>query len=143
MKLIYLFLISLLSVSLYAKDGMTIFKKKCGMCHKMYKPHTKEDKQKLVAPPIQNAIKNMIISINDIELPKDESELKQLANNFLVDYIQNPSKQKGYCKDNIFNRFGTMPSLKGFINDEDLKVVVKWTIDNYMPKKNKFGKYEF
>ena len=143
MKLIYLFLIPLLSASMYAKDGMDIFKKKCVICHKMYKPQTKEEKQKLVAPPIENATKNIIISINDIELPKDEAELKQLANDFLVDYIQNPSKQKGYCQDKVFDRFGIMPSLKGFIKDDDLKKVVKWTINNYMPKKNKFGKYEF
>ena len=137
--------LTLLSFSLsalLAQDGYEIFQKKCVMCHSMYKPNNMEENKKIVAPPIPVAMRSVVIGVDAIEEPKDATELKQMSIEFLKDYIKNPSPEKGYCEDKSYKRFGTMPSVKGFISNEQIDIVVPWVYDNYSPKKDKNGKYK-
>jgi len=72
----------------------------------------------------------------------NNTELRALSIEFLKDYINEPTRAKGYCEDMSYNKFGKMPSLKGFIKKSELDIVVPWVIDNFSPKKDKDGKYK-
>ena len=130
-------LICLLSLNLYAKKpvtGQEIFSKKCEMCHDIYGPQTFQEQKDMVAPTITLAMKSVTIGTDAIEEPKTKAELKKLTIEFLKDYILHPHKDKAYCEETVFKRFNTMPSLKGFITQEQLDIVLPYVYDNFAPK---------
>ncbi|MEA2018340.1 MAG: c-type cytochrome [Campylobacterota bacterium] len=137
-------LLGLITTSLNAK-GMNspqkIFQKKCNMCHNLTKPKNKQEKMKMTAPPISIAMRSVIIGVDAIEGPVSDSELRELSIEFLTDYLKEPSQEKGYCEDMSYKKFGTMPSMKGFMTDKQIDTVVPWVIDNFSPKKDANGKY--
>ena len=131
--------------SVQAKEASTavkIFEKKCAMCHMTSKPKNKLEKSMMVAPPIAVATRSVIIGVDAIEGPVSDKELRELSIEFLTDYLYEPTRDKGYCEDMSYKKFGAMPSLKGFISKEELDIVVPWVIDNYTPEKDKNGKYK-
>lgn len=117
------------------KDPQIIYQKKCAMCHVLSKPETKEEKMKLVAPPIMTAMAGVVITLDALEAPEDENELKKISVEFLKDYLLNPNREKTNCEDFIVEKFGMMPSLKGFISQEQLDIVVPWAYDTFKPQK--------
>jgi hypothetical protein len=118
-----------------------IFAKKCQMCHSMTKPQNRKEKMKMIAPPIAIAMRSVIIGVDAVEGPVSDTELRALSIEFLTDYLQAPSRDKGYCEDISYKKFGMMPSLNGFITKQQLNTVVPWVIDKFTPKKDKNGKY--
>jgi cytochrome c len=137
-----LFLSILFTSSLFAQDPFIIYQKKCAMCHIMVKPHDMEENKKIVAPPMPVAMRSVVIGTDAIEMPESEAELRKLSIAFLIDYVQKPSQDKGYCEDKSYRRFGAMPSLKGFITKKQIDIVIPWIYDNFKPKKDKNGKYK-
>ena len=137
-------LLGLITTSINAK-GMNspekIFLKKCQVCHNLTKPKNKQEKMRMAAPPIYIAMRSVIIGVDAIEGPVSDKELRELSIEFLTDYLKEPSQEKGYCEDISYKRFGTMPSLKGFMTDNQIDTVVPWVIDTFSPKKDKNGKY--
>ena len=123
-------------------SAVKIFEKKCAMCHMTAKPKNKLEKSMMVAPPIKVATRSVIIGVDAIEGPVSDKELRELSIEFLKDYLYEPTRDKGYCEDMSYKKFGAMPSLKGFIKKEELDIVVPWVIDNFAPKKDKNGKYK-
>lgn len=111
-----------------------IFEKKCAMCHNLYGPGTYEEKNAMVAPPITLAMKSVTVGVDAIEEPNTQEELKTLTIAFLKDYILNPHEDKAFCEESVFKRFNTMPSLKGFITNEELDKVLPYVYEQFSPK---------
>ena len=137
-------LLGLISTSINAKEMNSpekIFQKKCQVCHNLTRPNNKQEKMKMSAPPISVAMGNTIIGIDAVEGPVSDKELRELSIEFLTDYLKEPTREKGYCEDMVYKKFGSMPSLKGFMTNKQIDIVVPWVVDTYAPKKDKNGKY--
>jgi len=100
------------------KSGEELFKANCTSCHVTMHP---EDESKLVAPPIMGAVRHV----------KNRFATKDEAVKFIVDYTQNPSKEKAACTSGTITKFGVMPSLKGAVSPEDLKKIAEYVYDTY------------
>ena len=99
-------------------SGEQLFQANCTACH--VTAHT-EDESKLLAPPIMGAVKHV----------KEKFGSKEEAVKFMVDYIQNPSKEKAACESGSIEKFGLMPSLKGTVSPEDLEKIASYVYDTY------------
>lgn len=115
-------------------EPQTIYLKKCQMCHALDYPDSVEEKNASAAPNILTVMKNISKGIDAIEEPKTKEELKILVVEFMKDYIYNPVPSKSYCEDMVFKRYDYMPSLKGFISEKELDIVLPWVYDNFTPK---------
>lgn len=142
--LISMLTIGVVGTTLIAKEPRSpevIFQKKCAMCHVVGKPKNKLDKKKMVGPPIDVAMKGLVITIDAVDGPFKDDELRTESMVFLKDYLYYPTADKTNCEDQVVKKFGRMPSLKGFISNEELDVVVPWVYDTYAPVKVN-GKYQ-
>ena len=115
MKKIILSLLIITS-SLLALSGESVYKKHCVTCHKMQKPKTN-----LLAPPMPSVSKRLQRDIHSKE--------KFVA--FVRDYIQNPSQEKGHCSPKAFKHLGTMPPIGKSLSKEELDVVSLWLYENF------------
>ncbi len=141
--LIYGLFIALGTTQTNAKElrsAPQLFVKKCAMCHTVGKPKNKADKKKVVAPPIDVAVRGVVITIDALDGPFKGDELKEETIAFMKDYIYEPSKDKTGCEDKVIAKFGLMPSLKGFITPEELDILIPWVYEQYKPTKVN-GKY--
>ena len=99
-------------------SGEQLFQANCTACHAT--THS-EDESKMLAPPIMGAVKHV----------KEKFDSKEEAVEFMVDYIQNPSKEKAACESHSIDKFGLMPSLKGAVSPEDLEKIASYVYDTY------------
>ena len=123
-------------------DAQTIFTKKCAMCHTIGKPKNKIEKNKMVAPPIDVAMKGVVVTIDAVDGPFKGDELRDESIEFLKDYLYEPTADKTNCEDSVVEKFRRMPSLKGFISPKELEIVVPWVYDTFRPLKNSKGEYK-
>jgi cytochrome c len=100
------------------KSAEELFKANCISCH--VTQHL-EDESKMVAPPIMGAVRHV----------KEKFGTKEEAVKFMVDYIQNPTKEKAACDSESIEKFGVMPSLKGAVSPEDLEKIASYVYDTY------------
>lgn len=131
-------LLLFLSVSFLAEglsEPQLIFEKKCQMCHSKNAPSNEAEKKAMVAPFMALSLKSVTIGIDALEEPKSNKELRELTIAHIEDYIFNPSPQKSFCEDIIFERFRYMPSLERFISIKEAKIVAPWIYDTFAPKK--------
>lgn len=125
------------SCSSFAKAPTTapeIFQKKCAMCHSIHGAETYEEQKAMVAPYLTLALRSVTIGVDAIEEPSNKKELRALTIDFLKDYMMNPHQDKAFCEEIIFKNYNTMPSLKGFITQEQLDIVIPYVYDNFAPK---------
>ncbi len=95
------------------KKGEELFKAKCSACHITTRP---ADRNKLIAPPamgITMHVKMKYPNENDFQ-------------NFVVDYVLNPSAAKALCMPQTVKRFGVMPSQKGNVSEDELKDIADY-----------------
>ncbi len=97
-----------------------IFDSKCAVCHIKTMP---TDFSTMAAPALVGVMRH----VKMVYPNKDE------AVKFMVDYVQNPSKDKAICMPQKIARFGLMPSQKGNITEKELQEVSEWMFDNYPP----------
>jgi hypothetical protein len=124
--------------TIFAKEPRTpemIFVKKCAMCHTVGKPQNAAQRSQMVAPPIDVAMAGVVITIDAVDGPFKDDELRTESITFLKDYLYNPTEDKTNCEDHVVKRFGRMPSLKGFISSDELDRVVPWVYDTYKPQR--------
>ncbi len=125
--------LSFLATSLmFANNAEQLVKDNCSACHMLSKP-TQAQKGSMKAPPMMGVMFHLK------ETLKDEQKVKT----FLVDYVQNPSKEKAICMPRKIQRFGLMPSLKGVLTEAQLTEVADYLYKNFPPKgftHNKKGK---
>lgn len=130
-------LYTLTALFLWAKPPVTpeeIYQKKCAMCHNTYGPESYDELKAMVAPPITTAMKSVTIGTDAIEEPQTKEALRELTIAFIKDYMFYPSKEKAFCEEIVFKNFNTMPSLKGFITQEQLDKVIPYVYDTFAPK---------
>ncbi len=132
-------IIGLFVQTLQAKElrsALILFEKKCQMCHASTLPKTPEEQNKMVSPPIAVVMKNTVMRIDaELDVGMPESEIRKIAIPFMKDYLCNPDRKKTNCEDISFDRFGMMPSLKGFITEDELDVMLPWVYDRFKPTK--------
>ena len=121
-NLLFLMLLSLSSV--FALDGEEVFQNKCILCHvKSMKALSLE--QELKAPPM-----NMIAT-----RLKSAIETKEKFIIFVKEYIQHPSREKGYCMPTAFNNFGVMPAIGTMLSEQERDLVARWLYENFSQEK--------
>ncbi|MCI0501715.1 MAG: hypothetical protein L0Y61_08215 [Epsilonproteobacteria bacterium] len=132
-------IVGLVVQTLQAKDLRTapvLFEKKCQMCHASTLPKTPQEQNKMVSPPMAVVMKNTVMGIDaELDVGTPDAELRKVTISFMKDYLYNPDRKKSNCEDISFDRFGMMPSLKGFITEEELDVVLPWVYDSFKPTK--------
>ncbi|QSZ41544.1 hypothetical protein GJV85_05295 [Sulfurimonas aquatica] len=121
----------LLGSTLFATDGYEVFKNKCQSCHAemMTSEYALAHINTLVAPPmveVSNRLKENIQTTDE-----EEDVNRYLFILFVKDYIINPNLDNSMCNSGAIEKFGTMPSLKGKINEDEKQAVAEWLYDRY------------
>jgi len=119
----------LLSSLLFALDGEVIFAQKCASCHRYYIPQTKiianaqhnNRELNLTAPTLTEISFALKDQVGDRTL--DPEGQKFQIEEWLTDYLDAPSKEKGVLPD-AFNRFFMpMPRMKGELDEEEIEAL--------------------
>jgi len=111
----------LVTPSLYAQDGASLFEAKCAACHQTSRP---SDMSTLVAPPVMGVMRHV----------KMRYKNKEDAVAFMTEYALNPQESKAVCMPQKIKRFGLMPSQKGNVSKEELQTIASWMYDNFPSK---------
>jgi len=111
----------LVTPTLYAQDGASLFEAKCAACHQTTRP---SDMSTLVAPPVMGVMRHV----------KMRYGTKENAVAFIMSYALHPEKSKAVCMPQKIQRFGLMPSQKGNVSKEELRTIASWMYDNFPPK---------
>jgi mono/diheme cytochrome c family protein len=126
MKINILWITLLASMPLFA-DTMSaeaLFDTNCAICHMKEKP-TPQTRANMVAPPAMGVMFNLKAAFKN-------DKAATLA--FMRDYVIEPSAQKAKCLPQAVKRFGIMPSVKGTLTSEQLKIVTEYMYDTFPPK---------
>lgn len=123
----------LCGVTLFAQDteGYKVYQEKCSSCHveMMSKTDALKSLKNLKAPPMVEVSARLK---ENIKTTDDEDDVnRHLFILFVKDYIINPKLDNSMCHSGALERFGTMPSLKGKISDEQREAVAEWLYDRY------------
>ena len=108
-------------------EGETLFKAKCSACHVTKKP---EDMSTLIAPPIMGVMMHVKKGVTG----ENETEKRENAIAFIVDYVQNPSAEKSLLEPHAIERFKLMPSQKENVTAEEIEIIANYLYDNFPPK---------
>ena len=121
----------LLTATLFAADGYSVYKAKCMKCHVEMMGHDEALKNldKLSAPPMVEVSGRLK---ENIKTTDDEDDVNRyLFILFVKDYIVNPNLENSMCNSGAIEKFGTMPTLKGQISPEERQAVAEWVYDRY------------
>ena len=124
-----------LAASLFATDGYEVYKKNCMSCHveMMTKEEVMKNMKDMKAPPMVEVSGRLK---ENIKTTDDEDDVNRyLFILFVKDYIINPNLDNSMCHAGALERFGTMPSLKGKISNEEAQAVAEWLYDRYEDRK--------
>ena len=108
------------STALFSATGKTVFEKHCISCH-LEKSKVDEDKATLKAPPMNRVSQRLKMNTSS----RDEF----IA--FVKDYIQNPSREKGFCRQKAYNRFGVMPPVGKTMTQEERRLIAVWLYSHF------------
>jgi len=112
-------------------DGYKVYQEKCSSCHVevMSKTDALKHFKDLKAPPMVEVSGRLK---ENIQTADDEDDVNRyLFILFVKDYIVNPKLDNSMCNTGAIENFGTMPSLKGKINEEEKQAVAEWLYDRY------------
>ena len=101
-----------------SEKGEELFNAKCQSCHIKTVP---TDFSKLVAPPVFGVVRHV----------KMQHKTKAEAVKFISTYTLNPQRDKAVCMPQKIKRFGLMPSQKGNVTENELKIIASWMYDNF------------
>ncbi|MEA3370509.1 MAG: c-type cytochrome [Campylobacterota bacterium] len=120
-----------LAVSLVAADGYEVYKKQCMSCHveMMSKKEVMKNIKDMKAPPMVEVSGRLKENIQTTDEEDDVNRYLFIL--FVKDYIINPNLDNSMCHPGALERFGTMPSLKGKISQEEAQAVAEWLYDRY------------
>lgn len=102
-------------------NAEALFDAKCGICHSKTMP---KDMNSMIAPALSGVMKHIKMAYPN----------KEDAVEFMVDYIQYPSKNKAICQQSKIAQFGLMPSVKGVASEDELEAIAEWMFDNFPAK---------
>ena len=110
--------------SLYAAPaGEQLFDTKCAVCHVKVRP---SDKSTLIAPPAMGVMRHVKIKYTT----------KKNALAFMQSYVMHPQANKAVCASKTIQRFGVMPSQKGALTEDELRLITIWMYDKMTPPSN-------
>ena len=121
----------ILASSLFAVDGYDVYKRNCKVCHveMMNKEQILKHLNELSAPPMVEVSARLK---ENIKTADDEDDVNRyLFILFVKDYIVNPNLDNSMCNSGAIEKFGTMPSLKGKLNEAEKQAVAEWVYDRY------------
>ncbi len=121
----------LLGSSLFASDGYEVYKKNCMSCHveMMKKSEVLKNMSKMKAPPMVEVSGRLKENIKTTDEEDDVDRYLFIL--FVKDYIINPNLDNSMCHAGALDKFGTMPSLKGKITEQESQAVAEWLYDRY------------
>jgi len=121
----------LLASSLFAVDGYEVYKKNCQTCHVevMDKSYALKHFNELVAPPMVEVAGRLKENIKTTDEEDDVDRYLFIL--FVKDYIVNPNLENSMCNTGAIEKFGTMPSLKGKLSEDEKQAVAEWLYDHY------------
>jgi len=138
----------LLHTALFAIDGEAVFAKKCASCHRYYIPQSKiiasaehnNTDLNLTAPTLTEMSFMIKDQVGDRTL--DPEGQKFQIEEWLTDYLDNPSKDKGVIPDEFTRFFKPMPSMKGKVNEDEVEALTdfiyeyaeKMTVKHTVPR---------
>ena len=96
---------------------------KCASCHVLNIPNATELNM-LKAPPMNAVMYHVKSELNNVA--------KQEA--FIAQYSLNPQPKDAVCKSTKVQQFGVMPSLKGQVDDVELKKISQYLVENFPTK---------
>ncbi|AKF24444.1 hypothetical protein YH65_02825 [Sulfurovum lithotrophicum] len=119
----------LLNSFLFALSGEEVFKQKCASCHQYYVPQNKiianakhDNKDLNLAAPTLTEMSFMIKDqVGDRAL--DAEGQKFQIEEWLTDYLNAPTKDKGVIPDEFTRFFEVMPSMKGQLNEDEVEAL--------------------
>jgi hypothetical protein len=85
---------------------------------------------------VDDTIKAPPMSMISMRL-KSAIETKKEFVSFVKDYIQNPSKEKGFCMKVAYEHFGVMPAIGTKMSEKERDVIANWMYDNFSGKELK------
>jgi len=121
----------LLASSLFGVDGYEVYKQNCMKCHAemMTAEYALAHMNELVAPPMVEVSARLKENIKTTD--EEEDVDRYLFILFVKDYIVNPNLDNSMCNSGAIEKFGTMPSLKGKLKEEEKQAVAEWLYDRY------------
>lgn len=126
MKKLLLILIMAFSF-LPAETGNKIFKKYCVSCHIKTDMSIRNKNKMRHAPPMNRVSQRLKIFT--------DSKAEFIA--FAKDYIQNPSRKKGFCRPKAYKRYGTMPPIGKSMTKKEREIIVEWLYTYFDASKEK------
>lgn len=106
-------------------DGKALMEQKCVQCHNLQMPPDTNDQEK--APPMY------AIAVHLKEWMKGNTDSEKKANfiTFVQSYVLHPSRNRSYCKKDMLQKYGLMPSQEGKVSKEELKAIAAYAADTY------------
>ncbi len=121
----------LISATLFAADGYEVYNNVCKKCHveTMSKEYALKHFKELIAPPMVEVSARLK---ENIKTTDDEDDVNRyLFILFVKDYIIHPQLDNSMCNTGAIETFGTMPSQKGKITEEEKQAVAEWLYDRF------------
>ena len=115
------FLLSL-STYLFAINGEAVFNKHCIECHASIGMMSMDGNNHGMKAPSMQMISMRL---------KHMTDSKKSFIEFVKDYIQNPSQEKGFCMPMAYKRFGVMPAIGKNLTEVERDAVANWMYDAF------------
>ncbi len=111
-------------------NGKELFYSRCFVCHLDKRPESKERAKHMLAPPMVA----VMFHVKDTIKGTTEEETRQKVIDFIIDYAQNPDREKSICRPMAIKRFGLMPSIKASTTEEELIAIANYLYDTFPPE---------
>jgi cytochrome c len=110
-------------------DGKSLLKQKCSRCHNIDFPPKNFEHE--LAPSMMT----ISFHFNDWFKANTLAERLLKQQDFVSDYVINPSVKKAYCDKKMLKRYGLMPSQKGKVTKDELRAIAKYVFTTYTQDK--------
>jgi cytochrome c1 len=144
-------LLSLLFLTsvVFAQSGENVYKQYCASCHTkdmMMDMNSMMEQQKKMQTATneerQAMREKMMIKMNDKDMKapampmismriKHMTESKEEFMDFVKDYIQSPSIEKGFCMPRAYERFGVMPPIGKGMSESERNMIAQWLYESF------------
>ena len=146
----FLLMTAVLVHSLFGLNAQEVVDKRCVSCHQIKSTmgmmimsnrklmhesmqSASEEEKKEIKKKMREKIKNS--GMKAPPMPMISMRLKMMTDSkeafiaFVKDYVQHPSKEKGFCMPMAYMNFGVMPAMK--LSEAELEATAQWLYDNF------------
>jgi len=148
-----LLITSILVYSLFGLNAQKVVEQKCVSCHQIKSTmgmmimsnrklmnetmqSASEEEKKAIKKKMQEKIKNSGMKAPPMPMIsmrlKMKTDSKEAFIAFVKDYVQYPSKEKGFCMPMAYMNFGVMPAMK--LSEAELEATAQWLYENHDEK---------